>query len=168
VPPLMSNVRRHEEAVQIAAPAFGFGCSHLSRCSVRSAFRVVSAITEKCFCLCVRRYPCTSSLAPRGRPVGGQDQTPDHLEGFVFWGLCQYSLSFPVWCWSTRSWAGLRILLSTPRALVCEPSLAAHRPNHGASAPSYFYRTQMTPNPSIERTPYGTLRVPAVAAHVER
>jgi hypothetical protein len=25
-----------------------------------------------------------------------------------------------------------------------------------------------TPNPSIERTPYGTLRVPPVAAHVER
>jgi hypothetical protein len=24
------------------------------------------------------------------------------------------------------------------------------------------------PNPSIERTPYGTLRVPPVAAHVER
>jgi hypothetical protein len=26
----------------------------------------------------------------------------------------------------------------------------------------------VTPNPSIERTPYGTLRVPPVAAHVER
>jgi hypothetical protein len=26
----------------------------------------------------------------------------------------------------------------------------------------------LTPNPSIERTPYGTLRVPPVAAHVER
>jgi hypothetical protein len=26
----------------------------------------------------------------------------------------------------------------------------------------------MTANPSIERTPYGTLRVPPVAAHVER
>jgi hypothetical protein len=26
----------------------------------------------------------------------------------------------------------------------------------------------VTPNPSIERTPYGTLRVPSVAAHVER
>jgi hypothetical protein len=25
-----------------------------------------------------------------------------------------------------------------------------------------------TPNPSIERTPYGMLRMPAVAAHVER
>jgi hypothetical protein len=25
-----------------------------------------------------------------------------------------------------------------------------------------------TPNPTIERTPYGTLRVPSVAAHVER
>jgi hypothetical protein len=25
----------------------------------------------------------------------------------------------------------------------------------------------VTPNPSIERTPYGTLRVPPVAAHVE-
>jgi hypothetical protein len=39
-----------------------------------------------------------------------------------------------------------------------------------------FRRTQaqtqaaraMRPNPSIERTPYGTLRVPSVAAHVER
>jgi hypothetical protein len=28
--------------------------------------------------------------------------------------------------------------------------------------------TVVTPNPSIERTPYGTLRVPPVAAHVER
>jgi hypothetical protein len=27
---------------------------------------------------------------------------------------------------------------------------------------------QVTANPSIERTPYGTLRVPPVAAHVER
>jgi hypothetical protein len=27
---------------------------------------------------------------------------------------------------------------------------------------------EMRSNPSIERTPYGTLRVPAVAAHVER
>jgi hypothetical protein len=29
-------------------------------------------------------------------------------------------------------------------------------------------RGPVTPNPSIERTPYGTLRVPPVAAHVER
>jgi hypothetical protein len=26
----------------------------------------------------------------------------------------------------------------------------------------------LLPNPSIERTPYGMLRMPAVAAHVER
>jgi hypothetical protein len=27
---------------------------------------------------------------------------------------------------------------------------------------------QLRPNPSIERTPYGMLRMPSVAAHVER
>jgi hypothetical protein len=29
-------------------------------------------------------------------------------------------------------------------------------------------QSRVRPNPSIERTPYGTLRVPPVAAHVER
>jgi hypothetical protein len=35
-----------------------------------------------------------------------------------------------------------------------------------SATPGVAYR--LRPNTSIERTPYGTLRVPPVAAHVER
>jgi hypothetical protein len=31
-----------------------------------------------------------------------------------------------------------------------------------------FFGAEVLPNPSIERTPYGMLRMPPVAAHVER
>jgi hypothetical protein len=33
---------------------------------------------------------------------------------------------------------------------------------------NFLSSSAVRPNPSIERTPYGTLRVPPVAAHVER
>jgi hypothetical protein len=37
-----------------------------------------------------------------------------------------------------------------------------------ARSAAHVQARRLRPNPSIERTPYGTLRVPPVAAHVER
>jgi hypothetical protein len=51
---------------------------------------------------------------------------------------------------------------------LCARSAVAAKASASRSGQQYRYVPRALPNPSIERTPYGTLRVPPVAAHVER